>query len=310
MSKPVTANPWQSPPSDYPIERSAYYGDFASNILVGIDIWLFAYSAYFLNRGAYSRTRRRLLIGYSFILLLLLVAASLSRLRVGMLMWIDHRYFVPGGPRGYLRESPPWNLLGIVAVMVADVWSNLLMIYRCYVVLSQKMAWVITLPLALLITSTAFAVLTIIEGVRPGATFFDGKSLAFGLFWVSFTVSFNVVVTLLICGRLLSSYLILRRIGGHALAKERLGVIAILVESALPFSVFGVVLLVLYGVKSPIATAFADVWGVIVGLSPQLIILRVAMGRAVTKETLMTTSVDVSSCFLVEITDNALEANA
>ncbi|CAA7261276.1 unnamed protein product [Cyclocybe aegerita] len=308
MSRPAIANPWQSPPSDYPIERSAYYGDFASNILVGIDIWLFAYSAYFLNRGAYSRARRRLLIGYGFVLLLLLVAASLSRLRVGMLMWIDHRYFVPGGPRGYLRKSPPWNLVGIVAVMAADVWSNLLMIYRCYVILSQ-MAWVITLPLALLITSTAFAILTIIEGVRPGATFFDGKSLAFGLFWVSFTVSFNVVVTLLICGRLLYSYMVLRRIGGHALAKERLGVIAILVESALPFSVFGVALAVLYGVKSPTATAFADVWGVIVGLSPQLIILRVAMGRAVTKESLIATSVDISSRFLVEVMDNEPGAN-
>ncbi|KAJ3507744.1 hypothetical protein NLJ89_g6130 [Agrocybe chaxingu] len=134
---------------------------------------------------------------------------------------------------------------------------------------------------------SVLGILTVVEGLRPHATFFIGKSLTYGIYWVSLTVSFNVLITLLICGRLLSSYLNLRRIGGTALARERLGVIAILVESAFPFSACGVVMAVLYGIGSPAAVGSAEVWGVIVGLSPQLIILRVAMGRAVTSETLM-----------------------
>lgn len=151
---------------------------------------------------------------------------------------------------------------------------------------------------------SALAVLTVVESAIPNATFFSGLAQSFGVPWVALTVTFNVVVTSFICGRLFISYLSMKRLGVDSQATERWGVIAILIESALPFSILGLIYAVFNGLGSPLAVLFGDVWGNIVvsdslvdpptrdrstllqGLAPQLIILRVAMGRAWTRNTI------------------------
>lgn len=84
------------------------------------------------------------------------------------------------------------------------------------------------------------------------------------------------------------------------------GVIAILVESALPFTLLGIGYLITYIRMDPESLAFADIWGCFVvgpvdsfiqlfltppfhqSLSPQAIILRVALGSAWSKKTVTT----------------------
>jgi len=85
--------------------------------------------------------------------------------------------------------------------------------------------------------------------------------------------------------RLLSVHSKVNRVVGKAVTKKYTGLIAILVESALPFTLLGVCYLALYIKDLPESLAFADIWGCFVSLSPQAIILRVAMGGAWTKET-------------------------
>ncbi|KIJ55848.1 hypothetical protein M422DRAFT_122424, partial [Sphaerobolus stellatus SS14] len=63
------------------------------------------------------------------------------------------------------------------------------------------------------------------------------------------------------------------------------GIVAILVESALPFSVAGIIFAIVLGKGLPEAFAFTIVWRALVVLSPQFIILRVALGRGWTDET-------------------------
>jgi hypothetical protein len=127
---------------------------------------------------------------------------------------------------------------------------------------------------------------------------------------VAITVAYNVLVTSLICGRVFFTYLSIKRLGITSDA-ERWGIIAILIESALPFSIFGVIFAVFYATSNPLADAFADIWGnllvkilfrlfhtlgrqliasilLLQGLSPQLIVLRVAMGHTWTKNSVGT----------------------
>ncbi|KAI0316437.1 hypothetical protein OF83DRAFT_247053 [Amylostereum chailletii] len=62
-------------------------------------------------------------------------------------------------------------------------------------------------------------------------------------------------------------------------------VIAILVESALPFSVLGIVTIAVTGKNVFVNSVFLIVWGTFAGLSPLFIILRTAMGMGWSRET-------------------------
>ncbi|KAK7026523.1 hypothetical protein VNI00_015603 [Paramarasmius palmivorus] len=74
-------------------------------------------------------------------------------------------------------------------------------------------------------------------------------------------------------------------VNSKELSQVYTGVIAILVESALPFSVLGIILAALLGAGNVVYTLFTNLWGSYVGLAPLLIIHRVALGKAWTKET-------------------------
>ena len=113
------------------------------------------------------------------------------------------------------------------------------------------------------------AILTTVESALPNATIFSGISQILGVAWVSLSVSFNVFVTALICGRVFLSYLALKRMGLASHARERWSLVAILIESSLPFSIFGIVFASVYSLpltntNSQLVSAMADTWGGVV----------------------------------------------
>lgn len=65
----------------------------------------------------------------------------------------------------------------------------------------------------------------------------------------------------MIAGRLLSMHAKGKRVLGTVAAKRYTGLLAILVESALPFTVLGIAYLATYIKDLPEALAFADIWG-------------------------------------------------
>lgn len=146
--------------------------------------------------------------------------------------------------------------------------------------------------------------LTTIESALPGDEFFSGSTVNFGVPWISLSVALNVTLTALICVRILQAR---RRVQG-CLEQEELkvytSVMAILIESALPFSILGIIFAVAYSKGWSLSAAMANIWGVFVVrrcpssssnfhlnrsatfqvVSPQFIILRVVMGRAWTRD--------------------------
>lgn len=151
---------------------------------------------------------------------------------------------------------------------------------------------------------TAMSILLIWSSAQPNANFFQGQSVSFGVPYVALTISLNVIVTLLICGRLLAVRNKVRAVLGAEHAKTYTNVASIIVESGTPFTILGIAYAVSYARNSPTSIAFVQVWGDfcvwrrllffyfncsdtirIQALSPQLIILRVALGRAWSKDT-------------------------
>jgi hypothetical protein len=79
--------------------------------------------------------------------------------------------------------------------------------------------------------------------------------------WVSLSVSLNVLVTTLICFRLLRMRSLTREVLAPELSRTYTSVAAMLIESAAPFTALGIGLVVTEAQGGPLAIAFSYVWG-------------------------------------------------
>ncbi|KAH7912740.1 hypothetical protein BJ138DRAFT_1003780 [Hygrophoropsis aurantiaca] len=275
--------------TDLIIERSMYIGDAFMLILWGINFCMFIHSSYLLlasGRGAHKRKSRIFYVVYSAIFMLFLTISTATDVVFGQLMWIEHRD-VAGGPFAYFAEnlSDWYNTLGTATDVAANAMGDGLLLYRCYMIWGSRL-WVVAFPALIYISSVVMAIMMTIESAIPGANIWQGLAANFGIPWVALTVCFNIIATIMIVTRLLLVYFRVRRVLAPDLTRTYMGVISIIVESSLPFTILGIAYLALYIQNSPSQTALGFVWGSIVVLSPQLIILRVSMGVAWNKDTL------------------------
>ncbi len=152
----------------------------------------------------------------------------------------------------------------------------------------------------------AMAILLTVQSAIPGSNFFRGKIVDFGVPWASLSVALNAIVTILIIIRILK---VRHQLKAALEYNEALpdtirmytGVLALLVESVFPYSLFGVVFAITYGKNMDVAPAFTFIWGTfgvsiytaihlrdltigIQAMSPQIIIFRVALGQGWTQQ--------------------------
>ncbi|KAJ6629288.1 hypothetical protein B0H10DRAFT_1939706 [Mycena sp. CBHHK59/15] len=177
-----------------------------------------------------------------------------------------------------------YNTLGTASDVTANVLGDALMLYRCYIFWGHA-PLALVFPALLFLASVSMGIVQTIQSGLPGGDLFHGTAVNFGIPWIVLTITFNILVTGMIAVRLLSMHAKADKVLGTETTKKYTGLLAILVESALPFTLLGIGYLVTYTKEVPESLAFADIWGCFVSLSPQAIILRVAMGAAWTKET-------------------------
>ncbi|KAK7064601.1 hypothetical protein R3P38DRAFT_3250175 [Favolaschia claudopus] len=283
-------------PSDTPyelaFERSFYIGSYITAILYGVQLFMFFLSTYFL---LYSSTDARkesyFYITYGTVMLTLWTIALSCNAVFGQLVWIDHRDVV-GGPAAYLSANiASWyNTLGTVTGICMNFMADGLMLYRAYIIWGSS--WkIVALPVVLYFGAMSMSILLIYESAIPGASFFIGQSVSFGVPYFWMTISLNIITTALICVRLLAVRNRVRTILGEQYCHTYTGVVAVMLESALPFTVLGIIYVYFYARNSPYSFAFLQIWGDFCAISPQLIILRVAMGKAWSKNTVASVSV-------------------
>lgn len=109
--------------------------------------------------------------------------------------------------------------------------------------------------------SQVMSVVSIVESAFPGNNILQGLSVNLLDVWIGLSVSLNIIVTSLIVGRIM---LMRRRIGSLLspdMARMYTSVIAILVESALPFTIVGIIFLGVTVNNNDGATAMAFIWG-------------------------------------------------
>jgi hypothetical protein len=108
---------------------------------------------------------------------------------------------------------------------------------------------------------SVLAIFTIVETALPNrSVLISGNPVHVAVAWISLTVSLNVIVTSMICFRLLQARARTLGVLPPEMSKMYTSVVAVLIESAAPFTIIGLCLVVVTAKNSPLTFAFSDIW--------------------------------------------------
>ncbi|KAI0697361.1 hypothetical protein BC835DRAFT_770083 [Cytidiella melzeri] len=274
-------------------EHAYYIGNYMAGILYGVDMVMYCMTLRQLVRRKRQNKTWQFFAFYSTALFLLLTIDISVNAVWGEIMWITARDQPGGVPIFIATQLSDWyQAWGSSAAVGLVLMSDALLIYRLFVIYNSS--WlVIVIPIMAFLAATVMAILELITSFTPGGFFFGNSSINFGTPYYALTISLNILVTALICYRLLSLSRLIRDTMGNDNAKIYTGVASIMIESALPYSLFGIVFLVPYARGDLVAVALGQVWAKITCLAPHLIIYRVVSEKAWTRETLAGTNTSV-----------------
>ncbi|EGO00656.1 hypothetical protein SERLA73DRAFT_105004 [Serpula lacrymans var. lacrymans S7.3] len=299
-------------------EHAYYIGNYMSGILYGVELVMYFTIVHTLFKKPFRTRSDHFFLLYSTALLVLVSIDIATNAVWGEMMWINGQDRVGGVPAFIAEEVSVWyETLSSTSVVALIFLGDALLIYRLFI-LWESSYLVVIFPVLVYFGAFALAIIELVSAGVPGGDFFAGKSVNFGVPYYALTISLNIIVTALICFRLLYLSRILRHAlspspssishstgatglsargeAMHAVRADNLNssgvntslytsVVAIMIESAAPYTIMGIMFLVPYARGSETAIAFGQVWAKITCLSPQLIVLRVVTHRAWGRDT-------------------------
>ncbi|TBU27422.1 hypothetical protein BD311DRAFT_760383 [Dichomitus squalens] len=269
-------------------QNCLYVGNNFNAILYGVEIVLYLASLKLIldGRGG-QRIRRndRLFLFLSTGLLLMITIYLVAQNFFGQEMWIIHEDY-PGGSGQYFADNAAvwYQTFGSAASVVLNMMSDAFLIYRAYIVWGD---WrIIVVPSILYLGTAALGIMTCYFSGKPDADFFVGTATHVALAYSIVGIAMNVTLSALIVGRILWVSRKMEKILGHQASKTYTGAAAIVIESMLPYTLFGIAYVATLGENSPVSILFLSLYVMFTCVSPQIIILRMLMGRGWTEETI------------------------
>jgi len=265
--------------------NSFYIGLNIENILYGVELTLYFQTMRTLlsNRGIHKKSNLFYAL-FSTAMVLLITVWIATRATFGQNMWILESSF-PGGPCAYGNANiVVWYMdLATTAVIVLQLMTDALMIYRCWIIWDSYC--VVVAPIILWVATLTLGVLVVYITSSLGTDYFTGVDARLSLAYWSISVFLNVSLTSLICYRLVRHGRRVREHLGNAYSSLYFTVVAVIVESVLPYMLSGVTFLVTLGVGSTMLTTLVCIYFLMMCISPQMLILRVVMGKACNSDT-------------------------
>ncbi|KAH6912346.1 hypothetical protein BKA70DRAFT_1267282 [Coprinopsis sp. MPI-PUGE-AT-0042] len=237
----------------------------------------------FLRMPKQGRQGRLVFVLISFLIL------STSSTETSIDIWWNYQVLYRGGPSGksYLESNNTTYEKNITTKLVSNVFlvltvagGDVLMLWRCFMLWANK-AWLVALPCLTCIGCIVCNILAIIWAPTR-----SNRARTVVIAAVSLSVATNIVITLLILLRLAMTWFHTRRaFPDRNLPRMYINVAAILVESAAPLAIFGILQIVVgrLAQKGRINDAYAVSEWLYYGfcaLSPQMIIYRVTSGHS------------------------------
>ncbi|KAF6748200.1 hypothetical protein DFP72DRAFT_917207, partial [Ephemerocybe angulata] len=260
-----------------------------SLVVLGIQLFMCIYGlTVFLETPRTARKGRVPYIIINFVLFFLLSISALMDAR-----FLFRLLFESTSPKDFIARRQNMSdemvfasqVLNLIVIFIGDA----VMLWRCYMVWAEK-RWVIILPCIIYVGSLILGILGFVPILRDLATS-DGN-LTFVSIFVFLSVTTNILVTILISSRLVHAR---RRLSGMLGDSNKTlghftGIVAILIESAVPLSVFGLGYAIVLAItkngdpkllqKEVANYVFSVLYYSFAALSPQMIIFRVTTGRS------------------------------
>lgn len=261
----------------------------------GVDLVMYGMTLRQLARRRAAGGGYKFFLAFSTALMLLLTIDISVNAVWGEFMWINARDEPGGVPVFIATQLSNWyqawgSSAAVGLVLLSDAllvsgrdWGlgvectqRRVQIYRLFIIYGSNY-YIIIFPILVYLGATgkparcltlphadaaplALAILELVTSFTPGGFFFGAQSVNFGTPYYAMTIGLNILVTALICARLLALSRAVRATMGAENARLYTGVAAILVESAAPYSLVGIVFLVPYARGSLVSVALGQVW--------------------------------------------------
>ncbi|KAH9934030.1 uncharacterized protein BXZ73DRAFT_100869 [Epithele typhae] len=265
-------------------QHSLYIANNISAVLYGVYLSLYYLTVRFAiddyrRAGAQYGRSHRLFVCISTVLLFMITLWIVVKAIFGQEMWVVNENYPGGAQRYYLDHTSAWYYVmpGSVSLVSINAIADAFLLYRLTVVWSPYKV-VLIVPSVLYIAT--LGVTACVLSAR--ANFFTGTASRVGVGYVSMSLSLNVYCTVLICARMWWFSRVIRHALGRQISRKYSGAASIIIESILPYTVFTTAYLVALGLSSPVEVILLGLQVLFSVLSPQMIMLRVLIGRALT----------------------------
>ncbi|KAI0347948.1 hypothetical protein BDW22DRAFT_1350070 [Trametopsis cervina] len=286
-----------SPPPTLVPERALYVGINIQQFLTGVVVCIGVFAiAFTRHHWSMTHAQKAFYVAYILVILFCMIIAVFANGYIGQLMWIDHRNDSGGPFQYFVDETTLWtNVWGSAADIFVNIIGDGFLLYRCYMIWGRSL-YIIAFPALVFLGSVVLSIFSLVESALPAnnSFFVFASTVNFTVPWVALSTGLNIILTALISFRILRfRHQLLEALKADPkmvadYAKDLdtyTSIAAIVIESALPFSIVGLITSVLVGKGNDVASAFLIIWGTFAGVSPLLIVLRLAMGKAWTHET-------------------------
>ncbi|KAJ3810413.1 hypothetical protein EV368DRAFT_48992 [Lentinula lateritia] len=204
--------------------------------------------------------------------------------------------------------SSPLSILKDTASVV-NIWlADSLIIYRAYIIWGGS--WhIIILPVLIYFSSIGTGIVLLYASAQPNTSFGASAVTHFGTAFWSISVALNIIVTLLIAGRLIMAQHALKHVQVESSSHYN-PIIATFAESAALYSISGLFYIAFFVRNNPIFYVFNALFCSMTSIAPTLIILRVALGVAYTKDSIPGATITNPVKFRTAGTRNSIDSTS
>ncbi|KAG1814337.1 uncharacterized protein BJ212DRAFT_366181 [Suillus subaureus] len=302
----------QTPQTSVSIERFRLDGMMVACAIYGVYFLLTVQAWIALmqrpRHGEKIADHRLALLFYVFITFVLGTISSATNARYTEMIWIDLRD-APGGPLALIEGYMSYriNFIALSTGHIQEWFMQALLLHRCFVIWNWE-RWVMVPMITLYVAMIGLSITVLFQAGTDGSFYNNPIELAY----LCVEVGHTVIYTILVTNRLFVMRGRMKQIMAQYDSSTYGAIALMVIESAALYSVSAIIFIVAFGMRSygVITLCFLSI-GKIQGIAQLFIIIRVARGRAVTREwstrsTAITTAIAFTGAVsdITEGTDN------
>jgi len=230
------------------------------------------------------------LVAYVFAMWTLATVGLAGTAKFNQMVFVDDRDF-PGGPNAFTGAFySTWvNMLSFAAYIVMNWMASALVLWRFTMFWGNNL-WLSLFPGLMFLGSIASSILFLLSVANPTDLALAALTVQFGIAYWSLSLGLNVILSLSIATRILMIRKSIIRLIGSQHSTQYISIVAMLVESAAIYAVFGIMFLICFARNTPLQNILVGMLGQVQGIAPVLIVFRVAQGRAWSQHTMQATN--------------------